>query len=51
MAGVAVIFTEMSLDIEVLLCAHDVIKPEDIVIPRLDDALEWCEEQVLMTLR
>jgi hypothetical protein len=30
-----------------LMRAHKVIVDDDIVIPQLDDALEWCEEQIL----
>ena len=58
-AGVSVIFTAVSPRVERLLRAHKVIRDEtidekgdpvagDVVISALDDALEWCEEQVLL---
>eukprot|EP01038_Epipyxis_sp_PR26KG_P008476 gene8476-11458_t len=52
-AGVTVIFAQMSESIEQLFRAHNVINEETqlnvIAIPLLDDALEWCEEQVLFS--
>eukprot|EP01034_Spumella_vulgaris_P025301 gene25301-31741_t len=46
-SGVTVVFAHMSYSIESMLRNQRVIKEGDIVIPSLDDALEWCEEQVL----
>lgn len=46
-SGVKLVFAQIDSKIEALLRCHDVIKIDDIVIPLVDDALEWCEEQVL----
>jgi len=48
-AQVVVVFANMSPTIERLLRSHNVIqqRADHVVIPQLDDALEWCEEQVL----
>jgi hypothetical protein len=46
-SGVTVVFAHMSHSIESMLRNQRVIKEGDVVIPSLDDALEWCEEQVL----
>lgn len=46
-ARVTVVFANMRPHLEALFRAHRVIGTNDIVIPLLDDALEWCEEQVL----
>jgi hypothetical protein len=46
-AKVKVVFANMSMQMESLFRAHKVITADDVVIPELDDALEWCEEQVL----
>jgi MFS superfamily sulfate permease-like transporter/CRP-like cAMP-binding protein len=46
-SDVKLVFAQISSKIEALLRCHDVIKSDDIVIPLVDDALEWCEEQVL----
>jgi MFS superfamily sulfate permease-like transporter/CRP-like cAMP-binding protein len=46
-AGVSVVFTNMRAHVESTLRANDVIAATDVVIPLLDDALEWCEEQIL----
>lgn len=47
-ANVTVVFANMSIFIEELLVSHRVIENGSIVIPNLDDALEWCEDQVLL---
>ena len=47
-ANVVVVFTGLSTHIEDILRVNDVITSEDIVIPLLDDALEWCEERMLL---
>lgn len=47
-ANVTVVFTNMSASLEALFRVHKVIGAQDVVIPLLDDALEWCEEQVLI---
>ena len=40
-------FANMDRRIEGLLRSHHVINSDHLVIPHVDDALEWCEEQVL----
>ena len=47
-ANVTVVFACMSPALEALFRAHKVIGEKDVVIPLLDDALEWCEERVLI---
>jgi len=47
---VAVVFTNMKAGIEASLRANLVITDKDIVLPLLDDALEWCEEHILSKL-
>ena len=47
-ANVVVVFANMSENMLGMFRAHKVIGPQDVVIPQLDDALEWCEEQVLL---
>jgi len=47
---VVVVFTNMRKQIEESLRANQVITDRDIVIPLLDDALEWCEEHILSKL-
>jgi hypothetical protein len=47
---VVVVFTNMRKQIEESLRANLVITDRDIVIPLLDDALEWCEEHILSKL-
>lgn len=49
-SSVRVVFTGMSRDIERLLRSHAVLD-ECVVFPEADDALEWCEENVLARLR
>lgn len=49
-AGATVVFACPRLDIRVLLGAHGVILDTDEVMDTLDEALEWCEEQVLFRL-
>jgi hypothetical protein len=49
-SNIYVVFTELSAQIEDLLRAHGVLRSDDIVIPKLDDALEWCEEQILCSV-
>lgn len=44
---VIVVFAHMSKEIEIMLRNQRVIIDTDIVIPHLDDALEWCEDRVL----
>jgi len=44
---VVVVFTNMKPKIEASLRANLVITDKDIVLPLLDDALEWCEEHIL----
>lgn len=44
---VTVVFANMSRSIEQLFASNGVTRDGDIVIRHLDDALEWCEEQVL----
>ena len=46
-SGVTLAFTALPVHVEELLRAHSVIRKSDIVIPHLDDALEWCEENIL----
>jgi MFS superfamily sulfate permease-like transporter len=46
-ANVVVVFTNMKSEIERRLRAAEVINDNDIVIPLLDDALEWCEEHII----
>lgn len=47
-ADVTVVFANMSPAVESLFQCHSVLQNGDVVvIPHLDDALEWCEEQVL----
>jgi len=48
-ANVTVVFANMNSHVETLFRAHSVVTETDIVIPHLDDALEWCEEQVLFS--
>ena len=47
-ASATVVFACMSPALEALFRAHKVIGEKDVVIPLLDDALEWCEERVLI---
>jgi hypothetical protein len=48
-ARVTVVFTSMSEEVEALFRAHAVINAQTtVVIPYLDDALEWCEEEILL---
>ena len=47
---VRVVFTGMTRDIERLLRSNGVLD-ECVVFPEADDALEWCEENVLARLR
>lgn len=47
-ANVTVVFANMSASLEALFRVHKVIGVQDVVIPLLDDALEWCEERVLL---
>jgi hypothetical protein len=46
-AHVTVVFANANTRIEELLRAHRVMNEDSIVIPDLDDALEWCEDQIL----
>ena len=46
-SGITVAFSGLAVPIENLLRAHRVIKDDDVVIPVLDDCLEWFEEQIL----
>ena len=46
-AGVAMTYSSLRKDVEVLLRSHGVLKEDDLVFPALDDALEWCEEKIL----
>jgi SulP family sulfate permease len=47
-ANVTVVFANLSKPVQELLCAHNVLNEESIIIPNLDDALEWCEDQILV---
>lgn len=47
-AKVTVVFANMTASLEELFRVHKVIGENDVVIPLLDDALEWCEERVLV---
>jgi CRP-like cAMP-binding protein len=47
-ANVTVVFAHLSKPVEELLRAHNVLNEESIIIPNLDDALEWCEDQILV---
>ena len=47
-AKVTVVFANMNASLEALFRVHKVIGDNDVVIPLLDDALEWCEERVLI---
>jgi CRP-like cAMP-binding protein/anti-anti-sigma regulatory factor len=49
-SSVRVVFTGMTRDIERLLRSNGVLD-ECVVFPEADDALEWCEENVLARLR
>lgn len=49
-AHVTVVFANLSDSVEELLRAHHVIDANSVLIPHLDDALEWCEDQVLNSL-
>jgi len=44
---VTVVFANMPRSIEQLFASNGVTRDGDVVIRHLDDALEWCEEQVL----
>lgn len=44
---VTLVFASLSEPLEARLRQNGVITSRDIVIPLLDDALEWCEEQIL----
>jgi SulP family sulfate permease len=46
-SGVTVVFTDLNPAVLSLFTAHNVIQTDDVVIPKVDDALEWCEEQIL----
>eukprot|EP00596_Hydrurales_sp_CCMP1899_P002626 CAMPEP_0119039864 /NCGR_PEP_ID=MMETSP1177-20130426/9593_1 /TAXON_ID=2985 /ORGANISM="Ochromonas sp, Strain CCMP1899" /LENGTH=260 /DNA_ID=CAMNT_0007004295 /DNA_START=156 /DNA_END=936 /DNA_ORIENTATION=+ len=47
-AGVTVAFAALTEEMRALLMAHGVIRGDtDIVISNIDDALEWCEDQIL----
>ena len=47
---VTLVFASLSEPLEARLRQNGVITNRDIVIPLLDDALEWCEEQILNRL-
>lgn len=47
-ANVTVVFAHLSKPVEDLLRAHNVLNDESVMIPNLDDALEWCEDQILV---
>eukprot|EP00981_Chlorochromonas_danica_P011909 scaffold4342_cov166-Ochromonas_danica.AAC.15 len=47
-ARVVVVFAQLSSEVEQLLRAHDVVTKQAVVISHLDDAIEWCENQVLL---
>ena len=44
---VVVVWSSMSVEVERILRAQQVIDADDVVLPYCDDALEYCEEQVL----
>jgi SulP family sulfate permease len=44
---VTLVFASLSESLEARMRQNGVITSRDIVIPLLDDALEWCEEQIL----
>ena len=44
---VTLVFASLTDELEGRLRQNGVITDHDIVIPLLDDALEWCEEQIL----
>eukprot|EP01041_Mallomonas_annulata_P006865 gene6865-13910_t len=46
-AGIAVVFACVPPEVERLLRSHGVLRASDPIKPRLDDALEWCEDQIL----
>ena len=46
-SNVTVVFTNMKSRIEENLRSNHVITDKDVVIPLLDDALEWCEQKIL----
>eukprot|EP01039_Chlorochromonas_danica_P001409 gene1409-1532_t len=48
-ARVVVVFAQLSSEVEQLLRAHDVVTKQAVVISHLDDAIEWCENQVLLS--
>jgi hypothetical protein len=51
-ANLTLVFADLSSSVHDLLKAHHVIDDDDsIVIPTIDDALEWCEDQVLSQCR
>jgi hypothetical protein len=49
-ANVTVVFASLSQQLQDLLKAHHVVDYHSIIIPDIDDALEWCEDQVLARL-
>jgi hypothetical protein len=49
-ANVTVVFASLNQELQGLLKAHHVIDNHSIIIPDIDDALEWCEDQVLARL-
>jgi hypothetical protein len=49
-ANVTVVFASLSQQLQDLLKAHHVVDNHSIIIPDIDDALEWCEDQVLARL-
>lgn len=46
-AQVRVVFANLNAKLETLLRSHRVLDEESIVIPDIDDALEWCEDQII----
>lgn len=46
-AAATVVFAQMPTEVETLLRAHHVITAHSVVFSQVDDALEWCENQLL----
>lgn len=49
-ASVKIVFASLSREMEELLRSHRVLEDDSILIPDIDDALEWCEDQVIASL-
>lgn len=46
-ANVTIVFAQLKPSMEALLRVNRVISERSMVMPKVDDALEWCEDQIL----